>query len=556
MANTEFARNFNGNTIKTSSSPFPPIDSDVYPPPQTSSSILTQSSFTDAIDTTLAPSTPLSGLSGPEYALPPQEYTSPKHPITSETAAYIRHAARASLDSIGLAKAMTSRTPSWSPPKPGRTTEAVQGQKRTANGKVKSPISPARLQRSPDTVRRIGRSRAMSTDSASGRIAELSAQLRARLSYAAAKVEKGRNLQSGDGSNGAHASLKHSTHLAGSLPLGSSNPSYSLNAATANTHSQSTSSSQTNGSYVFGGPLQPQQNKLANGSTRSSPTNNHIAYSPSKPNGQNGYHRKSASLDMSRVPRLAPPAGIVARNINAPRRRPNPNEHRHNYLSSPYYNHPRPPNGIPTIQETSNSSPSTTSNNTGSTVPGTPPQSQLLRPTSTPAAAAVPWPKQRTPSQNALMEQDAIETLLFMSSPENSGYHPNSQQSQRSDPSNLSFTTLPPAHLPEPTSSNGTNVTTDTQPISVQSGRPQLLSPIRPARKVSFVDDGGGADAGCITSQVNSYIGFEHEAGDEIDRMLDAMNDSDSDSEGDWVAQLFPRDGAQANGWNGRSARP
>ncbi len=39
---------------------------------------------------------------------------------------------------------------------------------------------------------------------------------------------------------------------------------------------------------------------------------------------------------------------------------------------------------------------------------------------------------QRTPSQNAAMEAEAVETLLFMSSPNNSGYHPPSHASQES----------------------------------------------------------------------------------------------------------------------------
>ena len=49
---------------------------------------------------------------------------------------------------------------------------------------------------------------------------------------------------------------------------------------------------------------------------------------------------------------------------------------------------------------------------------GLQPRSYYSRPTS-----------QRTPSQNAAMEADAVETLLFMASPNNSGYHP-SQASQ------------------------------------------------------------------------------------------------------------------------------
>lgn len=46
--------------------------------------------------------------------------------------------------------------------------------------------------------------------------------------------------------------------------------------------------------------------------------------------------------------------------------------------------------------------------------------------------AARPSASQRTPSQNAAMEADAVETLLFMASPNNSGYHPHSQASHES----------------------------------------------------------------------------------------------------------------------------
>ena len=46
-------------------------------------------------------------------------------------------------------------------------------------------------------------------------------------------------------------------------------------------------------------------------------------------------------------------------------------------------------------------------------MPATPPQRRAAKP--------------RTPSQNAAMEQDAVETLLFMSSPGNPGYHPPAQ---------------------------------------------------------------------------------------------------------------------------------
>ena len=46
--------------------------------------------------------------------------------------------------------------------------------------------------------------------------------------------------------------------------------------------------------------------------------------------------------------------------------------------------------------------------------------------------AVRPSPSQRTPSQNAIAEADAVETLLFMASPNNSGYNKSSQASQES----------------------------------------------------------------------------------------------------------------------------
>lgn len=49
-----------------------------------------------------------------------------------------------------------------------------------------------------------------------------------------------------------------------------------------------------------------------------------------------------------------------------------------------------------------------------------------------PQRATRPSAKQRTPSQNAVLEKDAVETLLFMASPNNSSYHLNSQPSQES----------------------------------------------------------------------------------------------------------------------------
>ena len=71
----------------------------------------------------------------------------------------------------------------------------------------------------------------------------------------------------------------------------------------------------------------------------------------------------------------------------------------------------------PTLYTQSLSNLSTSSETSArSLVPATPPPGSQRRATTT-----------RTPSQNAAMEKDAVETLLFMSSPINQGYLPHSQ---------------------------------------------------------------------------------------------------------------------------------
>lgn len=91
------------------------------------------------------------------------------------------------------------------------------------------------------------------------------------------------------------------------------------------------------------------------------------------------------------APSLAPPADILPRNVR-----------RSNGLQA------QPP-----ALQTSNQHSFSSSGSAPSAMPATPPQRHVVKP--------------RTPSQNAAMEQDAVETLLFMSSPGNSGYHPPNQ---------------------------------------------------------------------------------------------------------------------------------
>lgn len=174
-------------------------------------------------------------------------------------------------------------------------------------------------------------------------------------------------------------------------------------------------------------------------------------------------------------PSLEPPAHIFSRNT----RRSNP-QHK-----------------PPTLYTKSLSNLSTSSETSAqSFVPATPPPASQRRATAT-----------RTPSQNAAMEKDAVETLLFMSSPINPGYHTHSR--------------------------NG-----------LSPGTP-IRTPNRVAGKhVGFAATGTGGSVGRESSDDESRSlslpksrtaqlrsGLESiDKEDDIDRMLDAM-DSSSDDE-------------------------
>lgn len=101
----------------------------------------------------------------------------------------------------------------------------------------------------------------------------------------------------------------------------------------------------------------------------------------------------------------------------------------------------------------------------------------------------------RTPSQKAAMEQDAVETLLFMSSPGHSGHHP-------------------------PTKSVGTPLRSSFKRVGFtdisgdENGSDEDRQPIRPSRTPR-----GFPKADCIISGAN------------VDRLLDEMPDEDSSSE-------------------------
>ena len=124
-------------------------------------------------------------------------------------------------------------------------------------------------------------------------------------------------------------------------------------------------------------------------------------------------------------------------------------------------------------------------------VPSTPPRLQTAT-------------AKRTPSQNAAMEADAIETLLFMSSPGNSGYHPaNPAAGSQQSPLRSQF--------------------------SVNSSQPLTTH-----RRVNFAPSTGSSEedikAVKYTGRPRHSVSLVGEM-DDIDRMLDDMA-SDSEDEG------------------------
>jgi len=109
----------------------------------------------------------------------------------------------------------------------------------------------------------------------------------------------------------------------------------------------------------------------------------------------------------------------------------------------------------------------------------------------------------RTPSQNAAMEKDAVETLLFMSSPVNSGYIPQS------------------GHVP---------------------GTPVRNAYRTAGKRVEFAGASGGLESSdeeqgsldrVLPRQSTSRGLGRTDKEDDIDKMLDAMGDGDSSSEDD-----------------------
>ena len=109
-----------------------------------------------------------------------------------------------------------------------------------------------------------------------------------------------------------------------------------------------------------------------------------------------------------------------------------------------------------------------------------------------------PSSKQRTPSQNAAMEADAVETLMFMASPNNSGYHPSSQASQVS-----SLRPMQP-------------LSAMTSPLRTQFSQTSVSSP----KKVAFTDQHKAA------AEVNTSAFIDHMLDNLPDESEDELNET------------------------------
>ncbi|KAL8803087.1 MAG: hypothetical protein Q9182_003400 [Xanthomendoza sp. 2 TL-2023] len=239
--------------------------------------------------------------------------------------------------------------------------------KRTASGEVKRP-GPSQPS-SPDGPSQYSHSRNTSTASKSSQVSELSNDLRTRLSYAMFKVQNG--LQSHSLNELEAMALRIPTTPSALSPLSPSiqSPTYR---ATHSPYSTEKAHSRQ--------PISPNGPRLAHQSQQS---NHPLASTPPE---------DARAGDAHYGPKLAPPVDFIpatsrrsrADNIQPPRldTRDVHGNNKHDRLSP-----------LPT-----------------STTPATPPRK--------------PASIHRTPNHKSTMEQDAVETLMFMSSPGNSGYHP------------------------------------------------------------------------------------------------------------------------------------
>ncbi|KAJ5645324.1 hypothetical protein N7507_011335 [Penicillium longicatenatum] len=356
------------------------------------------------------------------------------------------------------------QSPNHSISRPGNGVHFALGHKRTATGDVKSISSLAQPQTfdAQGALRR--RSKSTGSPAHGNRIAQLSVHIRTRLSYAAAKIEKSRQARD----NNTQLAIQGLESLSSATPTSNG----AMQGLTPTSHPQPSSSTPT-------------------------------------PRNFPSHHRSRSAISSGKllhIPKLAPPVDIISSTGDTRRRRPNSNTTTKPYERSPYARHHRRHNSVqePSLAKTLGSPPALGPENSH-----VPPSARM------PLSAQHEVYRSRTHSQSTAMEQDAIETLMFMSSPENSGY--------RSSPRPLQ----PPASqlsLNESIHSLSNGIASDYHSQSSLSekshnGRSFELRP--------------------------SGSGLESHAGDEIDRILDQM---ESDSEDDErYASHRPRPRVQAS---------
>ena len=356
----------------------------------------------------------------------------------------------------------------------GNTLESLsQPQKRTASGELK--FSGSSSPENNAIVRQDGHSRHVSTSSAGSQMRELSSQLQTRLSYAMVKLQNGWQLHSLDQLEGmtlqqkspiSPASDRH--HPLTSPKLDEKDGPYSsvsfqqpMDRTTVISDHARPSSDFLNGDSGFN-PTYRGPNDLYSPSSATS------LKSPSTMMWQQGHHvspeqRTQTQPSQDGVPSLAPPADILPRNSRRSQ--------------------------LPQLQP-----PSLYTNQSHSS-----PSKRIAMNTSAPVTPPrkVAYPS-KTPSQEAADEKDAVETLVFMSSPGNSGSYPTT-------------------HLPSSPLRNQSHATAKRVGFAVAVGQGRVDGTSRYGRKV--------IDSARLTQS------------DDIDKVLDEMPDDASSSEEEEVIE-------------------
>ncbi|KAL5335486.1 hypothetical protein BJX70DRAFT_324624 [Aspergillus crustosus] len=319
------------------------------------------------------------------------------------------------------------------------------------------------------------RSKSIGVGPRDSRIAALSVQLRTRLSHAAARVEKKRQSQTTQFLPPAgFLQSNTSTPLLSTEPL----PRLGQPLSALEIDNQRLAANGSPSGTTVSAPDAPAASSLYPPEALLRPSSGGIAralYPPTQPDPH-----KQFGVSSPREPTplgLASPVDLVSSRSNSQRRRPNPNNVSDNPRYTPFLIH-----GRSRSQHELSIDPEVT------LVPETPP----LRPSNLNTSA--PYNGLSENSQNSSMEQDAIETLLFMSSPGTSGYHSNSQNSLH-----------------------------DQDLMNIDRSASQ---------SVQWPVNTGGSRSG---SRKRRTRNLETQAGDAIDQMLDQMN-SDSDDDADYTS--------------------